>query len=124
MYMKGKEFETILYALKFLDSLESKTGYITRANFNAMLDLLETQVGFDADDAFIVARSSANWSIDDSNDSDSLLSYTDKLLSTNNAIVNLLDYAKSVDKNTQKMVISRQDLQTIVFFLDIESSSL
>lgn len=85
-------------ALEFLAGLKDvkKNGFVSRADFNSMLDLLEDRIQIDSENAVNAVRSQKELqSLEHQNSQvTNGLSVNDKLLSTNNAIIYLIDFVK------------------------------
>ena len=115
--------ETVFNALEYLQGLNSvqKSGKVTHGNFNAMLTMLENQIETCAYRAFDLKVP-----IEDEapNDVNYALSDVDNLLSINNALIELFQYAKSVDESIHVRVISSKEFQTMVDQLEIQNEKL
>ena len=91
-------------ALKFLSQLDSveENGFVSRANFNAMLDMLEDQLDREAYKTMKVARKATKMPIIDSQYT---ISKTDELLTVNEAIIHLFEFAETADEHIDTEVI-------------------
>ena len=110
--------ETVFNALEYLQGLNSvqKSGKVTHGNFNAMLTMLENQIETCAYRAFDLKVPKED---EAPNDVNYALSDVDNLLSINNALIELFQYAKSVDESIHVRVISSKEFQTMVDQLEI-----
>ena len=88
-------------------------GYAGVKEFTSVLDMLTDKLKDSAQMAMKEARSSTKdftvWQIEDS----FKISAVDKLKITNNVIIKLFEFAKSIDENKHKKFISKAELHQI-----------
>ena len=82
--------------LKFLASLSSvkRTGFVSRSDLNSALDILEEQFESEAESVLEVVRSYNEDDEAQNSDSSTRLSNADRLVSTNEAIIDLFRLAR------------------------------